>query len=49
MRLSVESIGKSSRQVSVVVRRGILIGKIEYRYYDLGTYTRQTPTNGVIP
>jgi outer membrane immunogenic protein len=26
-----------------------LIGKIEYRYYDLGTYRRDSPTNGVLP
>jgi outer membrane immunogenic protein len=26
-----------------------LIGKIEYRYYDLGTYNRFAPTNGVLP
>ncbi|MBV9533768.1 MAG: porin family protein [Bradyrhizobium sp.] len=26
-----------------------LIGKIEYRYYDLGTYHRDNPTNGVLP
>jgi len=26
-----------------------VIGKIEYRYYDLGTYHRDTPTNGVLP
>ena len=26
-----------------------LIGKVEYRYYDLGTYHRDIPTNGVLP
>jgi outer membrane immunogenic protein len=26
-----------------------LIGKIEYRYYDLGTYHRDAPTNGALP
>jgi outer membrane immunogenic protein len=26
-----------------------IIGKIEYRYYDLGTYHRDTPLNGVLP
>jgi outer membrane immunogenic protein len=26
-----------------------LIGKVEYRYYDLGNYSRANPTNGVIP
>ena len=26
-----------------------LIGKIEYRYYDLGTYHRDTPANAVLP
>jgi outer membrane immunogenic protein len=26
-----------------------IIGKVEYRYYDLGTYHRDTPTNGVLP
>jgi outer membrane immunogenic protein len=26
-----------------------LIGKIEYRYYDLGTYHRDAPTNGAMP
>jgi outer membrane immunogenic protein len=26
-----------------------LIGKIEYRYYDLGTYHHDAPTNGVLP
>jgi outer membrane immunogenic protein len=26
-----------------------IIGKIEYRYYDLGTYHRDAPTNGVLP
>jgi outer membrane immunogenic protein len=26
-----------------------LIGKIEYRFYDLGSYRRDTPTNGVLP
>jgi len=26
-----------------------IIGKIEYRYYDLGTYRRDTPANGVTP
>jgi outer membrane immunogenic protein len=26
-----------------------LIGKVEYRYYDLGTYHRDAPTNGVLP
>jgi outer membrane immunogenic protein len=24
-----------------------LIGKVEYRYYDLGTYHHTAPTNGV--
>lgn len=26
-----------------------VIGKFEYRYYDLGTYTRAAPINGVLP
>jgi len=26
-----------------------IIGKIEYRYYDLGTYSRPNPANGVLP
>ena len=26
-----------------------IIGKVEYRYYDLGTYHRDAPTNGVLP
>ena len=26
-----------------------LIGKIEYRYYDLGTYHRDAPANAVLP
>jgi outer membrane immunogenic protein len=26
-----------------------IIGKFEYRYYDLGTYRRDAPTNGVLP
>jgi outer membrane immunogenic protein len=26
-----------------------LIGKVEYRYYDLGTYNRANPSNGVLP
>ncbi len=26
-----------------------LIGKIEYRYDDLGTYHRDAPTNAVLP
>jgi outer membrane immunogenic protein len=26
-----------------------LIGKVEYRYYDLGTYHRDAPTNGAAP
>jgi outer membrane immunogenic protein len=26
-----------------------LIGKVEYRYYDLGTYNHPAPTNGVAP
>jgi outer membrane immunogenic protein len=26
-----------------------LIGKVEYRYYDLGTYHRDNPTNGALP
>jgi outer membrane immunogenic protein len=26
-----------------------LIGKIEYRYYDYGRYTRTTPSNGQLP
>jgi outer membrane immunogenic protein len=26
-----------------------LIGKIEYRYYDLGTYHRDAPNNGALP
>ena len=26
-----------------------VVGKIEYRYYDLGTYHRDVPTNGVLP
>ena len=26
-----------------------IIGKVEFRYYDLGTYHRDTPTNGVLP
>jgi outer membrane immunogenic protein len=26
-----------------------LIGKVEYRYYDLGTYQRLAPTNGALP
>ena len=26
-----------------------MIGKVEYRYYDLGTYNRFAPTNGVLP
>ncbi|WP_024511705.1 outer membrane beta-barrel protein [Bradyrhizobium sp. ARR65] len=29
--------------------RDNLIGKFEYRYYDLGTYHRDAPTNGVLP
>lgn len=26
-----------------------LSGRIEYRYYDLGTYTNGAPTNGILP
>jgi outer membrane immunogenic protein len=26
-----------------------IIGKVEYRYYDLGTYSRANPANGVLP
>jgi outer membrane immunogenic protein len=26
-----------------------LIGKVEYRYYDFGRYTRSNPPNAVLP